>query len=106
MTMKTMKNRFPARSLLLVAGTAALMMGCNGSSSSDTTMVSDTTAFSAPPSDCLWVGPYVKENEGFNFAYPDSGAIYWSAAYTLPEDGAYITLEADFPYSRYMSFNS
>lgn len=32
MTMKTMKNRFPARSLLLVAGTAALMMGCNGSS--------------------------------------------------------------------------
>jgi hypothetical protein len=62
--------------------------------------------FSAPPSDCLWVGPYIKENDGFNFAYPDSGAIYWSAAYRLPEPGAYITLEADFPYSRYMSYNS
>ena len=48
----------------------------------------------------------MKENEGFNFAYPDSGAIYWSAAYRLPEEGAYITLEADFPHSRYMSYNS
>jgi len=48
----------------------------------------------------------VKEREGFNFAYPDSGAIYWSAAYRLPEEGAYITLEADFPFSRYMSYNS
>ncbi len=67
---------------------------------------SNTVAFSAPQSDCFWVGPYVKENDGFNFAYPDSGAIYWSAAYRLPEDGSYITLEADFPYSRYISYNS
>ena len=62
--------------------------------------------FSAPPSDCFWIGPYVKENPGFNFAFPDSGAVYWSAQYRLPEEGAYITLESDYPYSRYISFNS
>jgi hypothetical protein len=66
----------------------------------------ENSNFFAPPSDCLWVGPYVKESPAFNFAFPDSGAIYWSAAYRLPEEGSYITLEADFPYSRYMSFNS
>lgn len=55
--MKTMKNRFTARSLLLIAGTAALMMGCNGSSSSDTTTESDTVAFSAPPVTAFGSGP-------------------------------------------------
>ncbi len=106
MTMKTKTTTTPVRRALLVASVAVLMGGCNGSDSKDTPTEPDNMAFSAPPSDCLWVGPYVKENEGFNFAYPDGGAIYWSAAYTLPEEGAYITLEADFPYSRYMSFNS
>jgi len=52
------------------------------------------------------VGPCVKDNQGFNFAYPDTRAVYWSVAYRLPEEGAYITLEADYPLSRYMSYNS
>ena len=85
-----------------VAFAGLLLAACGGNVDSENDTVSDIPA----NGDCLWVGPYVKENEGFNFAYPDSGAIYWSAAYTLPEDGSYITLEAEYPYSRYMSYNS
>ena len=66
----------------------------------------DETVFSAPPSDCAWQGPYVKENPAFDFAYLDRGAAYWSVSYVLPEEGAYLTFEADFPYTRYMSFNA
>jgi hypothetical protein len=90
---------------IVIAAIAGVMAGCSDGSDRPRVKLPDNE-FNAPPSDCLWVGPYVKENEGFNFAYPDSGAIYWSAAYRLPEEGAYITLEADFPYSRYISYNS
>ena len=90
---------------VLLAAVVGVVAGCSDSKDLSSIEAPDN-AFSAPPSDCFWVGPYVKEREGFNFAYPDSGAIYWSAAYRLPEKGAYITLEADFPYSRYMSYNS
>ncbi len=89
-------------SLIMTAVAAVMAGGCSDSINSN----SAYSDFSAPPSDCLWVGPYVKDNEGFNFAYPDSSAIYWGAVYRLPEEGAYITLEADFPFSRYISYNS
>ena len=75
-----------------VAFASLLLAACGGNVDSESGPVADVPA----NGDCLWVGPYVKENEGFNFAYPDSGAVYWSAAYTLPEDGSYITLEAQY----------
>ncbi|MDX1734029.1 MAG: hypothetical protein R3228_06675 [Halioglobus sp.] len=84
----------------------AMSLGVAAGCSDSSDQPHQDNAFSAPASDCLWVGPYVRENEGFNFAFPDSGAVYWSAVYRLPQEGAYITLEADFPYSRYMSYNS
>jgi hypothetical protein len=65
----------------------------------------DDTVFDSPPSDCAWRGPFVKEHPGHNFAFPDKGAVYWAMGYTMPE-GAYVTFEADFPHSRYMSYNS
>lgn len=55
--------------------------------------------------DCFWVGPYIKENPESNIAYPDTGATYWHAGYTLPE-GASLKLNGEFPYARYMSLNS
>lgn len=94
---------------VLLGAIVGVVAGCSDGSDRPNNPPTDTpidNPFAAPASDCLWVGPYIKEREGFNFAYPDSGAIYWSAAYRLPEEGAYITLEADFPYSRYMSYNS
>jgi hypothetical protein len=96
-------NKNPLIPLFTVLLAGLVLAACGGNIDSDTT---DSGVDVTPTSDCLWVGPYVKENQGFNFAYPDSGAIYWSAAYTLPEDGSYITLESEYPYSRYMSYNS
>jgi hypothetical protein len=55
--------------------------------------------------DCFWVGPYIKEKPESNIAYPDTGATYWHAGYTLPE-GASLKLTGEFPYARYMSLNS
>lgn len=55
--------------------------------------------------DCFWVGPYIKEDSKSNIAYPDTGATYWHAGYTLPE-GASLKLKGEFPYARYMSLNS
>jgi len=70
----------------------------NGSSKAD--------AFTAPPSDCLWVGASAIDNEQLNFAYPDSSVSYWIAVYNLPPDGAQITFEHRFPHSRFMSLTS
>lgn len=61
---------------------------------------------SEPMAGCLWTGPWTKENENRNYGYLDDGAVYWVAVYNRPEEGAYITLEGEFPYSRYMSFSS
>lgn len=54
---------------------------------------------------CFWGGPYNIDNPDSNFAYPDTGATYWHAKYNLPE-GATLKLNGEFPYARYMSFNS
>lgn len=56
-------------------------------------------------SSCFWVGPYVRENPETNVAYPDTGAFYWTAEYTQPE-GAQLKLKGEFPFARYISFNS
>ncbi|MEZ9595049.1 hypothetical protein AB4298_10425 [Shewanella sp. 10N.261.52.F9] len=54
---------------------------------------------------CFWVGPYNIDHPERNFAYPDTGANYWHAGYTLPE-GANLTLHGEYPYARYISLNS
>ena len=54
---------------------------------------------------CFWGGPYSIDNPDANFAYPDTGATYWHAKYTLPRD-ATLKLKGEYPFARYMSFNS
>lgn len=56
-------------------------------------------------STCFWNGPYVKENPEANFLYPDTGAAYWTGEYALPQ-GATLEVKGDFPYARYISYNS
>lgn len=54
----------------------------------------------------LWVGPYDKDiNPDLNIAYPDPGAVYWSAKCTIPE-GAQMQLMGKYPHSRYISISS
>ncbi|MDB4542768.1 hypothetical protein N9241_00850 [bacterium] len=45
------------------------------------------------------------QEQDLNYGYLDEGAAYWVSVYTLPE-GAHITFEGEFPYSRYMSLSS
>jgi hypothetical protein len=52
---------------------------------------------------CFWYnGPFSKDPY-INVAYPDAYAIYWTAAFNVPE-GAKLTLEGQFAHARYQSF--
>ena len=54
----------------------------------------------------LWIGPsHPDVRPDMNFAYPDTGAIYWSGMLTIPE-GATVELLCQYPHARYMSINS
>ena len=93
-------NKNWIKAAALAAGALSLI-GCG--SDNETSVIDDRA--SEYGEDCFWVGPYLKENPETNFAYPDTGAAYWHAGYTIPE-GASLTLKGDFPYARYMSLNS
>lgn len=87
---------------LMCAGSLALV-GCgSGDYTPDPEEKSLTSNYN---DDCFWVGPYIKEDPKSNIAYPDTGATYWHAGYTLPQ-GASLKLKGEFPYGRYMSLNS
>lgn len=54
--------------------------------------------------DCFWFGHY-SENSGVNYAYPDTGANYWTSQFKLPA-GAKLDFDGQFPHARHMSFNT
>ena len=56
----------------------------------------------ALPSSCFWVGPYVKQNPGFNVAFPDTGAGYWSTDMKMPE-GSKLVIRGRYTHARYQS---
>ncbi len=55
-------------------------------------------------SDCFWTVGVVNGGT-INIAYPDAGANYWGAIYTLPA-GATLRLKGSFPHARYVSVQS
>ncbi|MCH2040904.1 MAG: hypothetical protein MK185_09740 [Saccharospirillaceae bacterium] len=87
----------------------ALLSACgsddNNSSSNANNNQSQVDSPVFATSSCFWQGPYSIENPKSNFAYPDTGATYWSSRYKLPQ-GATLKLKGDFPFARYMSLNS
>ena len=57
-------------------------------------------------SSCFWVGPFTsRRGPEFNYAFPDIGAAYWTARYTVPA-GATLRLRGTFAHARYQSFHS
>ncbi len=78
----------------IILWAAALSSGCNDDHSAAEKPI--------PDSSCVWVGPYGKDNPDTNFGYPDTGAAYWTATYSLPE-GATLRVHGEFPYARYMN---
>ncbi|MBC2713758.1 MAG: hypothetical protein HF978_00415 [Desulfobacteraceae bacterium] len=59
-----------------------------------------------PDRTTLWEGPYdIFIRPELNIAYPDTGAVYWSAQITIPE-GAKLELVGTYAHARYESINS
>ncbi|WP_256961767.1 hypothetical protein, partial [Streptomyces sp. NRRL B-24572] len=55
---------------------------------------------------CFWFGPTGRVDESDdNYAFPDSGARYWAAIFTLPP-GAHLSFDHEFAHARYQSLNS
>jgi hypothetical protein len=96
-----MNKTLGIKGALLAFVAASGLVGC-GSDNDSTVQVEDKVLES---SDCFWGGPYSKDNEATNLAYPDDGARYWHAGYNIPA-GATLKLNGQFPHARYMSLNS
>jgi len=60
-----------------------------------------------PLSSCLWLGPAAGNSPSAdtNYAFPDSGAIYWTAQIELPP-GSTLLLHGRYVHGRYQSLNS
>ena len=95
------------RTLWTALGVVVLMtiMGCD-SNSSDRTRFYQEAELTTPPSDCLWAGGNILEYERFNFQFGDTNVAYWAAVYILPEEGAYVTFQHQFPHSRFTALTS
>ncbi|WKG12400.1 hypothetical protein QX204_13405 [Nocardia sp. PE-7] len=44
-------------------------------------------------------------NQELNYAFPDSGALYWAAQFAIPA-GAQLTVKGEYAHARYQSLNS
>lgn len=55
--------------------------------------------------ECLWVHTFTADDTEDNYAFPDSGAMYWSASFTVPV-GARLDLVGRFAHARYQSLNA
>lgn len=57
-------------------------------------------------STCFWVGPFTSlRGPKYNYAFPDTGAVYWTARYSTPP-GATLRLHGRFAHARYESLTS
>ncbi|WP_232346457.1 hypothetical protein [Cupriavidus sp. USMAA2-4] len=75
-------------------------------SRSDGAAVADVAKNVAPgPRSCFWSRGPVSADPYINIAYPDAATFYWSATFSIPE-GARLSIEGNFPHSRYMSLIS
>ncbi|MEC9362898.1 MAG: hypothetical protein VYC42_06710 [Pseudomonadota bacterium] len=84
-----------------LAAAALLAAACSGSAPGAGT----SPEGQHPSSTCFWAGPYVREDDATNFALLDTGAVYWTSSFTLPED-ARLRIRGDFAHGRYQSFNA
>jgi hypothetical protein len=88
----------------LMAASVAILTACGGSVDGPAPLpVSFSVAH--PMTTCLWKGPFGTAAGEINSAYPDGGASYWSAVFTVPA-GDRVFLKGQYPYARYMSFNT
>ncbi len=88
------------RRMWLAVGAAALLAGGG--------VTTAGAASGIPQSTCFWQGPGASAfdtDPERNYAFPDSGAVYWSSKVTMPA-GSKIVLKGRFTHARYQSLNS
>lgn len=88
-----------------IIASISLLAACGLDDNGNTTTIIPDDNVSEGAESCFWAGPYVIDNPNSNIAYIDTGAAYWTAKYTLPEDSS-LKLNGEFPFARYTSFNS
>lgn len=94
-----MRHPIPAA----IAAATLFIAACSNSTGEETASMPGGTLY--PQSTCFWAGPYVQEKDATNFALLDTGAVYWTSGFTLPE-GAKLRIKGDFAHGRYQSFNA
>lgn len=86
--------------LLLVAATAAMPSSALGASKPGEKPI--------PQSTCFWtdqVASKFSTDPAKNYAFPDTGAVYWSSNLAIPP-GATVVLKGKYAHARYQSINS
>lgn len=92
-------------SLIRIAALSALLAGVSLATAPDPA-VADRSSTTQPTSTCLWFGPtFTADDSELNYAYPDSGALYWAAHFAIPT-GATLELQGEFAHARYQSLNA
>ncbi len=88
-----------SRSRLALAGVVAFAVSAAGAAA-----YTIPNLYGGKDSTCFWSVGVINGGK-LNIAYPDAGANYWAAGYTLPA-GATLELQGEYPHARYASVES
>jgi hypothetical protein len=99
------------RTQTAIAGLTALVGLTAATASATATPDQGVTASKKPripQTTCFWanrIASKFSDDPATNYAFPDSGAVYWTAKVTMPE-GSRIVLKGKYAHARYQSLNS
>ncbi|MGW0638325.1 hypothetical protein [Nocardia salmonicida] len=97
--MSTLTKFAAVAALTVLAPMAAACTTSSGPGDVDSAQQHETSS-------CFWFGPtFSTTNQELNYAFPDSGALYWAAQFAIPE-GAELTVKGEYAHARYQSLNS
>jgi hypothetical protein len=96
--------RAAVAALALLAGLAS----AGTATAAETGAASNPAAKTIPQATCFWtdqVASKFSDDPALNYAFPDTGAIYWSSKLSIPV-GARVILKGKYAHARYTSINS
>lgn len=103
---RTRPRRGPVRlaaALIGIAVAAAILAGLHANASPQ--RGNESAASLVGPRSCFLRGAITTADPSSNRAFPDSGAIYWTSRFSLPE-GVDLRIVGRYAHARYQSFNA
>ncbi len=103
-----MSSPWRLASAAMLTTTAAVAAALFATTAAATSQPPARAAKTFPQTTCFWTNRTASKfdtNPAQNYAFPDSGAVYWSAQITMPA-GSSLVLKGRFPHARYESLNS